>query len=53
MTELLKKCAEHDYGEINQIPAYILVNVLKHNLSHLEIFEDKDLIGLQFELECL
>lgn len=53
VNELLRKCAEHDYGEINQIPSYILVNVLKHNLAHLEIFEDKDLIGLQFELECL
>jgi len=44
--ELLRKCAEHDYGEINQIPAYILVNILKHNLAHLDIFEEKDLIGL-------
>lgn len=48
---LLEKFREFDSAETGLIKASFLVQVLSHNLPH--VFDQSDLIGLQFELECL
>lgn len=48
---LLEKFREFDSGETGLIKAAYLVQVLSHNLPY--VFSQSDLIGLQYELECL
>ena len=48
---LNKKFAQFDTTDTGTIPAFVLVNVLKHNLPGL--LTEEILLGLQYELECL
>ena len=44
LNDLTRKMQTYDISETNQIPAYVLINVLKHN--HGDIFDEESLIGL-------
>lgn len=48
---LSQKFAQFDTTDTGSIPAFVLVNILKHNLPGL--FTEEILMGLQYELECL
>lgn len=49
---LIEKCREFDPAMTNQIQVYYFVSVLKHNLDD-ELFSERELVGLQYELESL
>ncbi len=50
MTNLVEKMRQFDQGETGKIKIYHFINVLKHNFPM--VFDQKTLVGLQFELEC-
>lgn len=47
----MEKLQEFDKAETGLIKACFFVQILKHNLHN--VFEESELIGLQYELECL
>lgn len=49
---LIDKCREFDPAMTNQIQVYYFISVLKHNLDS-DLFSDRELVGLQYELESL
>ena len=49
--ELKRKCKQFDQAGTGSIKVYHLINILNHNMPG--IFQESDLVGLQFELETL